>query len=114
MDGTASRIEQSAGSEDAPVVGTVLNGTVICLILLVLSAAAFALWDGRRTAVREYEDRQTRLGIVLAEDTARGLRSVDAIIATTVLQIQGSGVATSEELRGEMASHAIHEDLEER
>jgi hypothetical protein len=73
MFGIPPRIDSSARPTDVPRVAEVLNGAVISLILLVLLSALYALWDGRQTAIREYEDRQTRLGILLAEDTARAL-----------------------------------------
>jgi signal transduction histidine kinase/DNA-binding response OmpR family regulator len=114
MFGIASRAERSARARDTSGIGRLLNGAVVSLILLVLLAALFALWDGRRSAIREYVDRQTRLGALLAEDAARALRGADMMAEATVALVQAKGVATTEDLRREMATSAVHEDLEDK
>jgi signal transduction histidine kinase/DNA-binding response OmpR family regulator len=99
---------QTAGASRA------LIGVFACLILLVAAATALAVWDGHRTAVRMYEDRQTRLGIVLAEQTGRALQAVDLVVAATVDQIRASGIDTADALRRELADEAFHTELSQK
>jgi signal transduction histidine kinase/DNA-binding NarL/FixJ family response regulator len=114
MSGIPATADTSSRPGSSPGVGRVLNGAVTGLILLVVLAALLALWDGRRTAIREYEDRQTRLGVLLGEDTARALRSVDFVLEATVADIRAAQLATPDDFRREMATHAVHEELEDK
>jgi hypothetical protein len=94
--------------------GRALTWTFACLILMVLAATALALWRGRGSAIREYEDREARLGMVLAEETQRAFRAADLVIAAAAEQIQGSGIATSDDLRRDMSNEGFHTELEQR
>ncbi|MEA2729597.1 MAG: two-component system, sensor histidine kinase [Acetobacteraceae bacterium] len=91
--------------------GRLLIGTFLCLILMLLAATASALWEGRRGAIHEFQDRETRLGIVLAEQTQRTLQAADLVIAATVEQIQASGVNTDDDLRRQMTNEGTHIEL---
>jgi signal transduction histidine kinase/CheY-like chemotaxis protein len=91
--------------------GRALVGTFICLILLVLLATALAVWEGRQSAVHEYEDREVRLGIVLAEQAERAIQAADIVVAATVDQIQASGIETDDDLRREMTSEDVSAEL---
>jgi signal transduction histidine kinase/DNA-binding response OmpR family regulator len=114
MPRTTSATEDSSRAGDPRGATQVLSGAFICLILLVLVAALLAVWDGRQAAIREYEDRQTRLGVVLAEQTARAMQAVDAVLAATVTQIQADGITGKEDLRRDGATEAVHHDLVEK
>jgi signal transduction histidine kinase/DNA-binding response OmpR family regulator len=92
----------------------VLSGAFTCLVLLVLVAALLAVWDGRQSAIRESEDRQARLGVAIAEQTARAMQAADAALAATVTQIQASGISTVDDMRRDAATEAVHRDLMER
>src|ERR1700733_9938513 len=111
MLGTAPLPEESIVTGETAGAGIALIRTFACLILLVLAATAFALWDGYQTTVREYQDRQARLGIVLAEQTERALPAVDLVVAATVEQIRAAGIETEDDLRREMASDEVHREL---
>jgi len=95
-------------------VSRALAGAFACLILLVTAATGLAVWDGRQTAIRTYEDRQTRLGLVLAEQTGRALQAVDLVVAATVDQLQASGMTTSGALRDSLATEAFHTELRQK
>jgi signal transduction histidine kinase/DNA-binding response OmpR family regulator len=114
MLGTTPITEGSSHTRDHPGPARVLDGAFICLISLVLVAALLAVWDGRQAAIREYQDRQARLGMVIAEQTARAMQAVDAVLSATVAQIQTSGVNTDEDLRRDTATEALHRDLMEK
>ena len=91
--------------------GLALIGAFVCLILLVVAATAFALWEGRRTAIHEYQDRQVRLGNVLAAQVERSLQAVDLVVEATVGQIQAAGVETDDDLHRQMATDQVHTEL---
>jgi len=94
--------------------GRALTATFVCLILMVLAATVLALWEGRRSAVRAYEDREVRLGIVLAEQAQRSLQAADLMVAATVDQIQASGIETDDDLRREMMGEDVHTELRQK
>jgi signal transduction histidine kinase/DNA-binding response OmpR family regulator len=114
MEGTAPTIEQQPRTGPPPGASRLLGGSLICLILLVLVAAFLAAWDGRQTAVSDYQERQTRLGVVLAEQAARALQAVDLVVAATVTQIQSGGIATAEDMQRQMASETVHQELKQK
>ncbi|HEY0182019.1 MAG TPA: ATP-binding protein [Rhodopila sp.] len=91
--------------------GRALTWTFACLVLMVLVATAAAIWEGRRSTLHEYQDREVRLGIVLAEQAQRAMQAADMVVAATVDQIQASGVETADHLRVEMSKQDMHRDL---
>ena len=114
MSGTAPQTEDPPVAGETAGAGWALIGAFACLILLVLAATALALWDGRRTTIHEYQDRQARLGVVLAEETGRALQAADQVVAATVDQIQAAGIETDDDLRREMASEQISTELKQK
>jgi len=62
------------------------------LIILCAGGAALATWDMRLEALARYQQTETNLGFVLAEQTARAIQSVDLelqIVRTQVLSHTG-------------------------
>src|ERR1700722_19440900 len=114
MSGTASTTEDQAVARETAGAGWALDKAFVCLILLVLAATALALWDGRRTTIHEYQDRQDRLGVVLAEETGRALQAADLGVAATVEQIQAAEIETDDDLRREMASDQVNAELRQK
>ncbi|WP_158932971.1 ATP-binding protein [Acidisphaera sp. S103] len=111
MSGTTLQPEDPATAGESGGAGWALTGAFTCLILLVLAATAFALWDGRRTTIHEYQDRQTRLGNVLAAQAERSLQAIDLVVVATVDQIQAAGIETDDDLRRQMGSEQVHTEL---
>ena len=63
------------------------------LIILCVGSAALATWDLRREALARYQQAETNLGFVLAEQTARTVQSVDLelqLVRTQVLSGTGN------------------------
>src|ERR1700693_4477075 len=110
MSGTAPTTEDPTAKGETGGVGRALIEAFVCLILLVLAATALALWDGRRTTIHEYQDRQARLGVVLAEEAGRALQAADLVVAAAVEQIQAAGIATDDDLRRQMASEQVKQE----
>jgi signal transduction histidine kinase/DNA-binding NarL/FixJ family response regulator len=114
MSGNTPITENPAVARETVGAGWALIGAFVCLILLVLGATALALRDGRQTTIREYQDRQVRLGVTLAQQAQRDLRAADMVVAATVRQIQADGIDTDDDLRREMASDAFHAELDQK
>ena len=114
MAGIAPTTENAFIPGKAALYRRALAGVFTALILLVAASTALAVWDGRRAAIHTYEDRQTRLGIVLAEQTGRAVQAVDLVVAATVDQIRASGVETAGALRRELANEAFHTELRQK
>jgi signal transduction histidine kinase/DNA-binding response OmpR family regulator len=108
MSGNASKPLETTESGETAGAGRSLIGAFATLILLVLAFTVFAIWDGRRTTIREYQDRQVRLGIVLAEQAGRALQAVDLVVSATAEQIRAAGIQTDDDLRREMATNEAH------
>src|SRR5258708_1767663 len=96
---------QTSGAE------RVLIGTFVCLILMVFAAAASAIWEGRRSAIHEFQDREVRLGLILAEQAQRAFQAADMVVAATVNQIETGGIETDDDLRRQMAGKDVHAEL---
>jgi signal transduction histidine kinase/DNA-binding NarL/FixJ family response regulator len=94
--------------------GWTLTGTFVCLVLLVIGATALATYEGRSSAIREYEDRETRLGLVLAEQIQRSIEAADKVVTATVDQIQANGIETDDDLRTALASETAHLELAQK
>jgi signal transduction histidine kinase/DNA-binding NarL/FixJ family response regulator len=114
MSGTTPTTEDPAVAGETVGAGWALIGAFVCVILLVLAATALALWDGRQTTIHEYQDRQVRLGVILAEQAGRALQAADLVVAATVDQIQADGIQTDVDLRREMASDEFHAELDQK
>ncbi|MEA2739384.1 MAG: two-component system, sensor histidine kinase [Acetobacteraceae bacterium] len=96
------------------VAGRALVGTCVCLILLVLAATGLTIWEGRQGAIHEYEDRESRLGSILAEQAERALQAADLVVETTVEQIQSTGIETDADLRREIPTESFHNELSQK
>lgn len=72
--------------------GLVRASTGVIVGLIVVSG--IAIWLARQGAIADTEDDNHRLGIVLAEQTARTFQSVDFVLQEMSERIVGSGVTT--------------------
>jgi hypothetical protein len=57
--------------------GRVLTGAFVGMIALVLIATAYLVWESLQSTIRTYQDRQSRMATVLAEQANRDFRAVD-------------------------------------
>jgi signal transduction histidine kinase/DNA-binding response OmpR family regulator len=64
------------------------------LVALAVGAALLATWDARREALGRYQQTETNLGFVLAEQTARSIQGVDLVVQAVRAQVLASGVTT--------------------
>ena len=82
MPGIASITRDFTAAPDTVRTGRALPLAFISIVLLVVAGTVLALWDGRRTAVRAYEDRQARLANVLAEQAGRVIQAADLAVSS--------------------------------
>ena len=83
------------------------------MVGLVL-AAAIAIGMLREGALADTEDDNHRLGVVLAEQTARTLQAVDSVLQQTADKISESGVGDLQSLHQKFGGFDVHEALAKR
>ncbi len=84
------------------------------LIVVILVAATLSIWDARNTAADNAERDQQRLGVVLAEQTARALQAADLVVQATLDQTLGIGLDSAEQFRALLGTEATHMELSAR
>jgi diguanylate cyclase (GGDEF)-like protein len=92
--------------------GLVRASTGVIVGLIVVSG--IAIWLARQGAIADTEDDNHRLGVVLAEQTARTFQSVDFVLQEMSETIAGSGVHDIASLRGRFGGQDVHEALAKR
>lgn len=92
-------------------VGRPLLAAFAALILLVVATTAFAIWQGRQDQIQSYQDRESRLGLVLAEQAARALQAVDLVIAAIGSEIEANGTGPNGDLLPQTAGQALHDQM---
>jgi signal transduction histidine kinase/CheY-like chemotaxis protein/HPt (histidine-containing phosphotransfer) domain-containing protein len=91
--------------------GRALTGAFTGMIVLVLMVAALIVWDGRQSTIRSYQERQARMGIVLAEQASRDFHAVDVEVLEIIDHIRATGGDTAETLRGSAGDEATYNEL---
>jgi signal transduction histidine kinase/DNA-binding response OmpR family regulator len=81
------------------------------LIALAVGAAMLAIWDARREALARYQQTETNLGFVLAEQTARSVQGVDLVLQAVRAQILSSGIATPAQFAAALGNAATAQTL---
>jgi signal transduction histidine kinase/DNA-binding NarL/FixJ family response regulator len=84
------------------------------LIALALGAAVLAIWDARSEALARYQQTETNLGFVLAEETARSIQGVDLVVQAIRAQVLASGVTTPAEFAAALNQPATGQALRDR
>jgi len=84
------------------------------LIVLVLLAAGLTIWDQYRASVVNYQKNEAIIGVLLAEQTARALQSVDLVLQAIEARIHADGIETTADFRQSLASLATQQDLAAR
>jgi len=82
------------------------------LIILCVGGAALATWDMRREALARYQQTETNLGFVLAEQTARTIQGVD--LELQIVRTQVSSRAGNMPLVAGQGTQATVQSLRER
>ncbi len=105
----------ATASSGPPVhTGRWLMLTCAGLIALAVGAAVLAIWDARREALARYQQTETNLGLVLAEQTARSVQGVDLVLQAVRAQVLSSGVTTPTEFAAALGNAATAQNLRDR
>src|SRR5438874_7476870 len=88
--------------------------TGIALIGVTIVAAGLAIMKRHDEAVARYRHELARLSVVLAEQTARSLQSIDLVLQEIQAWSLAAGAGDPEKLKREMESAALHDFLAER
>jgi len=104
----------TASNEPPARTGRWLMFTCAGLIALAVGAAALAIWDARREALARYQQTETDLGFVLAEQTARSLQSVDLVLQAVRAQVLSSSIATSAQFAASFGNAVTAQALRDR
>jgi len=107
---------------DAPLARTTIRArtgrtlAVACagLIVLVLLAAGLTIWDQYRTSIVNYQKNEAIIGVLLAEQTARALQSVDLVLQAIEARIHADGIETAADFRQSLDNLATQRDLAAR
>ena len=83
----------------------------IAVIAGLVLASAVAIWSLRADAIAETEDDNYRLGVVIAEQTARSFQSVDFVLQAIADRISASDVRDIRSLHEGFGARAYHEML---
>jgi signal transduction histidine kinase/CheY-like chemotaxis protein/HPt (histidine-containing phosphotransfer) domain-containing protein len=81
------------------------------LIAVVLAMAALAIWGSREHAIGQVQQTSGNLGVLLAEQTARTLHTVDGALAATAEQIRGTGIGSPAAFRAALDNEHMHDVL---
>ena len=99
--GSTSRSRRLAWAATTLTVGLVL-------------AAAIAVWALRQSTLADAEDDNHRLGVVIAEQTARTFQAADSVLQQMSDKIVGSGVDDLRSLHSKFGELEFHEALVKR
>jgi hypothetical protein len=84
------------------------------VVLGLVLASGIGIWLLRQGAIADTEDDDNRLGVVLAEQTARTLQSVDLVLQDLAGQIASLGVHDRDSLHALFGGKDVHEALQQR
>jgi PAS domain-containing protein len=88
----------------------------ICAAIVVLAStvAGLAIWSARQHAFREHQRDATNLAVVLAEQTARYIETIDMSILEVKLWATEADRRTVDTFKSRMQSDEVHQRLIER
>ncbi|MBV9150523.1 MAG: PAS domain S-box protein, partial [Alphaproteobacteria bacterium] len=81
---------------------------------MTVVGAGFAIWDRHAETLAHTRSETTKLGVVLAEQTARSIQAIDLVLQEMQAKVLDAGAGGAEHLGQAMATSAVHEFLAER
>jgi len=100
--GTARRIVRRLGMQLGQRAALTRLG--VWLLLVVVLAIGLTVWDLRRVTLADALVSTDNLAIVLAEETNRSVQAVDIVLREIQERVAGSGIATPEQFRRDLAT----------
>jgi diguanylate cyclase (GGDEF)-like protein len=86
----------------------------IVLTVALILAALFAIWALRQGAIRDTEEDNHRLGVVVAEQTTRTFQAVDLVLREISEKIAETDIPDSTALRAAFDGRDVHDVLAKR
>jgi diguanylate cyclase (GGDEF)-like protein len=86
----------------------------IVLTAALILAALFAIWALRQGAIRDTEDDNHRLGVVVAEQTTRTFQAVDLVLRELSEKVTAAGIHDGIALHAAFDGQGVHEVLAKR
>jgi type IV secretory pathway TrbF-like protein len=77
---------------DDRVAGRALTWAFVGMIALVLIVTAFLVWDSLQSTIRTFQDRQSRMATVLAQQASRDFRGIDMAMSEIIDHISANNV----------------------
>ncbi len=109
--------ERGADSDIALGMGVTRHGLSIAFVMfatLLIVGAGLAIWDSRQTAIAQFQTNQTKMGLVLAEQTTRALQVVDLVVQGIRQEIVDEGIDSPERFRAFLSNEAMFQHLQIR
>jgi PAS domain S-box-containing protein len=83
----------------------------IALVAVTIAIACLTIWNLRHDAINRATQTANSLGILLAEQNARLIQSIELVLRDTQQMAAASGATTPEEFSGLMATKQVHDFL---
>ena len=88
--------------------------TGFALIALTIVAAGLAIFQRHEEAITRYRQELTKLSVVLAEQTARSLQSIDLVLQEIQTRAAALGLDDPDQYKRQMNSVVLHQFMSER
>lgn len=86
----------------------------IALVAVTIVIACLTIWHLRRDAISRATQTANSLGVLLAEQNARVVQSIELVLRDTQQMVTASGAATPDEFSALMATKQVHDFLVEQ
>lgn len=88
----------------------VIGGGLLCVALLI-AGSTLMLWQGRKTAISEWEVNLSNDAITIAESTRQTMKAADLVLKSIIDRVSEADIVTEEDFRREMGTSEIFEML---
>jgi signal transduction histidine kinase/CheY-like chemotaxis protein len=104
----------ATASSDPPMrSGRWLTRICACLVALAIGTSALSIWEARRETLLRYQQTETTLGFVLAEQTGRSIQGVDLVLQAVRAQVIASGITTPAQFAARLGNETTVQRLRE-
>lgn len=81
------------------------------LLLMMVAAVSFTMWDLRVEARDDIRRNLSKLGIAISEQTTRSIQSVDLALTDIIRQVSEAGIDTPARFNAELRTAELHANL---
>jgi PAS domain S-box-containing protein len=91
-----------------------LSVTGLVLIVATILAASLVIWDRYEEAIAHSRQEMNRLSVVLAQQTARSIQTVDLVLQETQARVLAAGIDNADQFKRQMGTDAVHQFFAQR